>query len=328
LSALSIDQLIIHPSVRPQQRRTFDKIQKTWNNYHSFFCSLPTGSGKTDLAACLLSDYLMKNKDDRIDILVPYRMHQDFWHSILQRYGRKHNFTVASLKGRASYYCPIVKAGSNIAPCAFDFKYAQTCESRQNCKLLEARRRIRRSSVRILNWWVFKYVDLQDKATFRIFDEAHNLLNLESLVRLEIASHVITNIARDPRLEVIFQEWQQQLGKQYYFYIQHEEGMHFITQLRESLTKREAEIATQMNYDPLGIDHDLLRELSRVMELISGLSELIENPQHSDLNFFFQRTEKKTDKKVLPRGKLVIQPLDIAYIFTKLPQINVWVTKD
>jgi Rad3-related DNA helicase len=311
-----ISELIIHPTVRPQQQRTFDLIQKKWSNYHSFFCSLPTGSGKTDLAACILSDYISNNPTVKIDILVPYRMHQDFWHGILKNYSIKHKFSVALLKGRASYFCPIIRSGANISPCAFDPTYAQSCRSRQRCALLRARREIRKSQVRILNWWVFKYVDLgEDKATFRIFDEAHNLLNLESLLRVEINLNFIQNIAKSPELLNQFIEWEKnQLGEKHYIIIEREIGLDFIRRLQTVLSAREASIARNLNEDPQSINLDILREMRRITEMIAALSDLIKNPDSSDLSFFYQRDGQKRDTK------LVLQPFDIAYIFSKLFQ--------
>lgn len=311
-----ISELIIHPTVRPQQLRTFDIIQKKWSNYHSFFCSLPTGSGKTDLAACVLSDYIINNPMVKIDILVPYRIHQDFWYNILKSYSIKHKFSVALLKGRASYFCPIIRSGANISPCAFDPTYAQSCRSRQRCALLKARREIRRSQVRILNWWVFKYVDLgEDKATFRIFDEAHNLLNLESLLRVEITANFIRNLAKSPELLNQFIEWEKnQLGEKHYFIIEREVGVDFIRKLQIVLSAREASIAKILNEDPQSINLEILREMRRITEMIVALSDLIKNPDSSDLSFFFQRDGQKQDTK------LVLQPFDIAYIFSKLFQ--------
>jgi Rad3-related DNA helicase len=310
----AISDLIIHPKVRPQQERTFVAIQQNWGRYHSFFCSLPTGSGKTDLAACLLSDYLLLNSEGKIDILVPYKMHQDFWYSVLREYGRKHGFSVALLKGRGSYYCPIVKSGANISPCAFDPPYARTCKSRQRCQLLKARREIRKAKVRILNWWVFKYVDLGDeKATFRVFDEAHNLLNLESLVRLEITSSQLKSITNDEKLVNTFQEWEQNtLKDKKYVEIALEVGIAFLNQLKVVLSEREAFIAKQLNNSPNSMNLDTLRDLRRVTELILAISELIDNPKAADLAIFFQREYKKKTTK------LTVQPFDISYIFTRL----------
>jgi len=309
----AISDLIIHPTVRPQQQRTYDKIHENWSKFHSFFCSLPTGSGKTDIAACLLSDYILNKKGGKIDILVPYKMHQDFWYSILQMYGRKHGFSVALLKGRGAYYCPIIKSGANISPCAFDPGYAQTCRSRQRCTLLKARREIRKSQVRILNWWVFKYVDLgEDKATFRIFDEAHNLLNLETLVRVEIKKSLLFSLTDDKLLE-IFLGWEKNLLKQkQYVKIDLQTGLDFLLELKSKLSSRESVIAKQMNSNPQAISFDDLRDLKRVTELISSISDLIENPKVADLSFFLQKDREKKSTK------LVIQPFDIAYIFRRL----------
>ena len=309
----ALSDLIIHPSVRPQQQRTYEKIHDNWSNYHSFFCSLPTGSGKTDIAACLLTDYILNKKGGKIDILVPYKMHQDFWYSVLQDYGRKHGFSVALLKGRGAYYCPIIKSGANISPCAFDPMYAQTCSSRQRCSLLKARREIRKSQVRILNWWVFKYVDLgEDKATFRVFDEAHNLLNLESLVRLEINKSLLFSLTEDKLLNN-FQSWEQNLLKQKpHVKIELQTGLDFLLELKSRLNAKELVIAKQMNSNPQGMSFDTLRELKRVTELTSSISSLIENPELTDLSFFFQKDREKKSTK------LVIQPFDIAYIFRSL----------
>ncbi|MCK4847778.1 MAG: hypothetical protein KAT16_02000 [Candidatus Heimdallarchaeota archaeon] len=309
----TISDLIIHPTVRPQQQRTYDQIQENWSKFHSFFCSLPTGSGKTDIAACLLSDYILNKKGGKIDILVPYKMHQDFWYSVLQKYGRKHGFSVALLKGRGAYYCPIIKSGANISPCAFDPMYAQTCRSRQRCSLLKARREIRKSQVRILNWWVFKYVDLgEDKATFRIFDEAHNLLNLETLVRVEISKSLLFTLTDDKLLE-IFLSWEENLLKQKQFVkIDLQDGLDFLLELKKKLSSKESIIAKQMNTNPQAISFDALRDLKRVTELTSSISDLIENPQLTDLSFFFKTDREKKSTK------LVIQPFDIAYIFRRL----------
>ena len=309
----AISDLIIHPTVRSQQQRTYDKIHENWSKFHSFFCSLPTGSGKTDIAACLLSDYILNKKGGKIDILVPYKMHQDFWHSVLQMYGRKHGFSVALLKGRGAYYCPIVKSGANISPCAFDPMYAQTCRSRQRCSLLKARREIRKSQVRILNWWVFKYVDLgEDKATFRIFDEAHNLLNLETLVRVEIKKSLLFSLSDDKLLE-IFLGWEKNLLKQkQYVKIDLQTGLDFLLELKVRLSSKESTIAKQMNSNPKAISFDVLRDLKRVTELTSSISDLIENPKVADLSFFLQKDREKNSTK------LVIQPFDIAYIFRRL----------
>ena len=286
----NISDLIIHPTVRSQQQRTYDKIHENWSKFHSFFCSLPTGSGKTDIAACLLSDYILNKKGGKIDILVPYKLHQDFWYSVLQMYGRKHGFSVALLKGRGAYYCPIIKSGANISPCAFDPMYAQTCRSRQRCSLLKARKEIRKSQVRILNWWVFKYVDLgEDKATFRIFDEAHNLLNLETLVRVEINKSLLFSLTDDKLLEV-FLSWEENLLKQKQFVkIDLQAGLDFLLELKNKLSTKESIIAKQMNSNPQAIGFDILRDLKRVTELTSSISDLTENPQKTDLSFFFQK---------------------------------------
>ncbi|PWI49229.1 hypothetical protein CEE45_02490 [Candidatus Heimdallarchaeota archaeon B3_Heim] len=309
-----ISDLIIHPSVRPQQQRTYIQIQENWSRYSSFFCSLPTGSGKTDIAACLLSNYLLTNSNGKIDILVPYKMHQDFWYSVLQKYGRKHGFSVALLKGRAAYYCPIIKSGANISPCAFDPPYARTCRSRQRCPLLIARRQIRKSQVRILNWWVFKYVDLgEEKATFRIFDEAHNLLNLETLVRVEISFSLLRSLTEDEKSLAVFRNWEKTLLKEKQFAeIDLQEGLDFLHMLKGVLAKKELFIAKQMNTRPDSISLDSLRELKRVTELITAISDLIENPNSADLAFFLQRDRSKGTLK------LTVQPFDIAYIFSKL----------
>ena len=309
----TISDLIIHPTVRPQQQRTFDRINENWGRFLSFFCSLPTGSGKTDIAACLLSEYLLNTSNEKIDIIVPYKMHQDFWYSVLKEYGRKHGFSVALLKGRGAYYCPIIKSGANISPCAFDPLYAKTCRSRQRCPLLRARREIRKSQVRILNWWVFKYVDLgEDKATFRIFDEAHNLLSLESLVRLEISTSLLHSLSGDERLISIFREWEiKLLKKNPYAEIALQDGLVFLQDLKKSLTERELFIAKQLNINPQAISLDVLREFKRVTELISAISDLIANPKSADLAFFLQKDKLKNQLK------LVVQPFDIAYIFSK-----------
>ena len=308
-----ISQLIIHPTVRPQQQRTFDSIQQNWSRYNSFFCSLPTGSGKTDLAACLVADYLHTNSMDKIDILVPYRMHQDFWYNILKAYARKHDFSVALLKGRSSYYCPIIRSGANISPCAFDPTYAQSCRSKQSCHLLKARRRIRKSQVRILNWWVFKYLVLgEDKAIFRIFDEAHNLLNLESLLRLEIHPKFLQEITNDQDISQKFIVWENQLNNNHFIEVAMEKGLDFIKSLHSVLIEREKNIATVLNENPRKTDLETLRELRKITEMISALSDLIKNPESSDLSFFFQRD--RFSKKV----RLVIQPFDIAFIFSRL----------
>ena len=309
-----ISELIIHPVVRPQQQRTFDTILDKWPQYHSFFCSLPTGSGKTDLAACILANYLKSNSMDKIDILVPYRMHQDFWNNILQNYARKHGFSVALLKGRSSYFCPIIKSGANISPCAFDPQYAQTCRSRQQCHLLKARRRIRRSQVRILNWWVFKYVDLgEEKANFRIFDEAHNLLNLESLLRVEIKYSLLQSLTHDQELMDQFIDWEKNdLKTKLYIEVERKEGLRFLKKLQGALTEREISIAKVLNEDPRSIKLEMLRELKRITEMVFALTDLIENPVSSDLTFFFKRTKQK--KQV----QLIVQPFDIAFIFSKL----------
>ncbi len=309
-----ISDLIIHPTVRPQQQRTYIQIQENWSRYSSFFCSLPTGSGKTDIAACLLSNYLLTNSNGKIDILVPYKMHQDFWYSVLQKYGRKHGFSVALLKGRAAYYCPIIKSGANISPCAFNPPYARTCRSRKRCPLLNARRLIRKSQVRILNWWVFKYVDLgEEKATFRIFDEAHNLLNLETLVRVEISFSLLRSLTEDEKSLAIFRNWEKTLLKEKQFAeIDLQEGLDFLRMLKGVLAKKELFIAKQMNTSPDSISLDSLRELKRVTELVTAISDLIENPNSADLAFFLQRDRSKGTLK------LTVQPFDIAYIFSKL----------
>jgi Rad3-related DNA helicase len=57
---------------------------------------------------------------------------------------------------------------------------------------------------------------------------------------------------------------------------------------------------------------EMLRELRRITEMVSALADLIENPIKSDLTFFFQRTKRK--KQV----QLIVQPFDIAFIFSKL----------
>jgi Rad3-related DNA helicase len=309
-----ISQLIIHPSVRPQQQRCYDIIQENWSQFNSFFCSLPTGSGKTDLAACFLTDYISNyGRSEKIDVLVPFRLHQDFWNGILQKYSRKHGFSVALLKGRGAYYCPVIKAGANIAPCSFDALYAKTCRYRQRCALLEARRRVRRSQVRILNWWVFKYVELGDeKATFRIFDEAHNLLNLESLVRVEISYSFLLNIINDSELLNQFKDWEGKLAQKQYFYVKMNEGLEFIHKVQITLMDHEMSIARSLNKDPRGVNLDLLRELRRITEMIAALTELIKNPNRSDLTFIFQRDNQRN------QVKLVIQPFDLTYIFSTL----------
>ncbi|MFX0172320.1 MAG: helicase C-terminal domain-containing protein [Candidatus Hodarchaeota archaeon] len=310
-----ISNLIVHPSVRPQQQRTYEVIQDNWSNYHSFFCSLPTGSGKTDLAACLLTDYLLHNdSSDKIDILVPYRMHQDFWNENVKKYGKKHGFSVALLKGRGSYYCPIIKSGANISPCAFDPLYAKTCRYRQRCPLLLARKRIRRSQVRILNWWVFKYVDLgEEKAIFRIFDEAHNLLNLESLLRVEINYSFLSKSTQNQELLNQYTDWEKnRLGNRQYIDIILDEGLQFIRDLQLTLRERELIIAESLNENPEGIKLETLRDLKRISEMITALGELIRNPALSDLTFFFLRDKQKK------QSKLIIQPFDISYIFSKL----------
>ncbi|UCE13771.1 MAG: hypothetical protein JSV04_01020 [Candidatus Heimdallarchaeota archaeon] len=306
--------MILHATVRPQQQRSFEIIQQNWHQYHSFFCSLPTGSGKTDLAACLLADYLYTNTVDKIDILVPYRMHQDFWYNILRDYGIKHNFSVALLKGRSSYYCPIIKSGANISPCAFDPLYAQTCRSRSRCPLLKARRRIRKSQVRILNWWVFKYVDLgEEKANFRIFDEAHNLLNLESLLRVEISYSFLKNVSRESELPEQFLAWEQSyLTENQNVTLELEEGLEFIKKLQLILTQREQSIAKILKENPQSIQLETLRELKRITDMITALAELISNPIKSDLTLFFQRDNLKK------QTQLILQPFDIGYIFSKL----------
>ncbi|MHA2288964.1 MAG: helicase C-terminal domain-containing protein [Promethearchaeota archaeon] len=310
----TISDLIIHPTVRPQQQRTYNQIQAKWSRFSSFFCSLPTGSGKTDIAACLLSNYLLANPNEKIDIIVPYKMHQDFWNSVLQQYGRKHGFSVALLKGRAAYYCPIIKSGANISPCAFDPPYARTCRSRHRCPLLKARRQIRKSQVRILNWWVFKYVDLgEDKATFRIFDEAHNLLNLETLVRVEISLSLLHSLTNDEKPLNIFQGWEKNLSeKKQFTEIDLHEGLDFLHILKGVLAKKELFIAKEINTRPDSINLESLRELRRVTELIAAISDLIENPSATDLAFFLQRDRGKRTPK------LTVQPFDIAYIFSKL----------
>ncbi|MHA1971827.1 MAG: helicase C-terminal domain-containing protein [Candidatus Hodarchaeales archaeon] len=309
-----ISKLIIHPSVRPQQQRTYDIIQENWNQYHSFFCSLPTGSGKTDLAACLLSEYLKTNKNAKVDILVPYKMHQDFWQNILEIYGRKHGFSVALLKGRSSYYCPIIKSGANVSPCAFDSQYARTCKFRQRCSLLKARRRARKSQVRILNWWVYKFVDLgEDEASFRIFDECHNLLNLESLVRFEIEQSFLEKYINDRELLNKFKSWEtNKLQSKKYVNIEQKEGISFVRRLQSALIDREQKIASELNTNPDNIDTNMLRELKRVSEMTDTLSRLTEKPESSDLQFFFQHSRKQN------KTKLVIQPFDIAYIFSDI----------
>ncbi len=241
-------------------------------------------------------------------------MHQDFWNSILQTYARKHGFSVSLLKGRAAYFCPIIKSGANIAPCAFDPLYAKNCRARQRCSLLQARRRIRKSQVRILNWWVFKYVDLgEEKANFRIFDEAHNLLNLESLLRVEINHSFIQNVTHDEELLDQFLDWEKnQLESKQYIEIKRENGLDFLKKLQIALTDREKQIALILNEKPDSVKLEILRELKNITDMISALSDLIENPVLSDLSFFFQREKAKK------RVKLVVQPFDIAYIFSKL----------
>ncbi len=311
---LPITDLIIHPTVRPQQSRSYDTIQANWAQFHSFFCSLPTGSGKTDLAACILTDYIKSNPNAKIDILVPYKMHQDFWNGILQKYAQKHNFSVSLLKGRGSYFCPIIKSGSNISPCAFDPLYAQTCRSRHRCTLLKARRNIRKSQVRILNWWVFKYVDLGDeKATFRVFDEAHNLMNLEHLLRVEIKKNVLPKLTSDPSLKNDFHSWEtEQLGNNYYIEIPQQTGIEFVKRFKQALTEYEAEISKLLNENPSAANLDTLRELRRTSEMMLALSELIESPTEADLSFFFQKDEGSKGTK------LILQPFDLSFIFSKL----------
>lgn len=313
-----ISELIIHPSVRPQQQRTYDKIQQKWKQFHSFFCALPTGSGKTDLAACLLSDYLKNTgNSEKIDILVSRRTHQDFWLNIVKQYGKRHAFSVAVLKGRSAYYCPIVKSGANFAPCAFDYEYAKTCRERSRCDLLEARRQIRKAKVRILNWWVFKYVDLGEaKAAFRIFDEAHNLLNLESLVRVEIKRSLLLNVCRDQGLIDQFRAWEKnRLTKNKYVFLPLKEGLNFLRDLQEVLEQREKEAAVTLDAQSGVQEPESLRELGRITELIYSINELIENPQGSDLRFIFQRIPGSAQPNSL---RFIAQPFDISFIFSKL----------
>jgi Rad3-related DNA helicase len=89
-------------------------------------------------------------------------------------------------------------------------------------------------------------------------------------------------------------------------------GLDFLLELKSKLSTKESIIAKQMNSNPQAIDFDILRDLKRVTELTSSISDLTENPQKTDLSFFFQKDREKKSTK------LVIQPFDIAYIFKSL----------
>ncbi|MFX0125541.1 MAG: helicase C-terminal domain-containing protein, partial [Candidatus Hodarchaeota archaeon] len=160
---------------------------------------------------------------------------------------------------------------------------------------------------------VFKYVDLgEDKTIFRIFDEAHNLFNLESLLRVEIHPTFLQDITNDQDILNNFIVWENQLEDKQFIEIVMTEGLDFLRKLQIILTEREKDIATILNENPTKIDLELLRDLRKITEMISALSDLIKNPESSDLSFFFQRD------KFTKRVRLVVQPFDLAFIFSKL----------
>ena len=161
--------------------------------------------------------------------------------------------------------------------------------------------------------WVFKYVDLgEEKAIFRIFDEAHNLLNLESLLRMEIHPNFLRDITNDQTILNYFIDWENLLKDTHFIVITMTEGLDFLKKLHLVLIDREKSIATIINENPRRIDLEILRELRKITEMISALTDLIENPETSDLSFFFQRD------RITNKTRLVVQPFDIAFIFSKL----------
>ena len=204
-TTVTIDELLVHDQPRKQQSRVYQLLMDNWHDYQSFIISMPTGSGKSDLAAAIISNYYQTtiDKDDRLptDIIIPTISHQQQWLSIMNSYSKKDDYCyqVALLKGRSNYYCP--KASNHRAdrgPCLFN----HLCEI--DCPLKKARRKIRVADIRILNWWVYKSLSFNQQQTYlKIFDEAHNLLSLEELYRLTTSREellAIVTVNDDQRL--------------------------------------------------------------------------------------------------------------------------------
>lgn len=314
----SIEELIIHPSVRPQQKSTYDFIIENWGNYSSFLCSLPTGTGKTDIAACLISKYIKEFPDAVIDILVPFKMHQDFWIKTMNVYADKHKFKVATLKGRGSYYCSrSSNKRADLAPCAFNSVEFKNCTL--NCQLKRARKKIRKSQVRVLNWWIYKYMDFKDeKPDIRIFDEAHNLLNLEHLLRVELSRNFFTYL-HDPNNEIDsrFNLWiKEKLKNKKYVSIDLEEAIPFLRSLLAKITETEVYLAEKIKKKAIMTDDELLVDLKRVSEVHQTLSDLLKDYKSKDISVFLIREQKN------PVPKLVVQPFEISYIFEELFKAN------
>jgi Rad3-related DNA helicase len=118
---------------------------------------------------------------------------------------------------------------------------------------------------------------------------------------------------KDVELLNQFIDWEKnQLGDKFYTIIEREEGVEFALKLKLALSSREASIAKSLNENPENVNLDVLREMKRITEMVLALSDLIENPISSDLSFFFMRGKQKQELK------LVLQPFDIAFIFSKL----------
>ncbi|MFX1516328.1 MAG: helicase C-terminal domain-containing protein, partial [Promethearchaeota archaeon] len=116
----------------------------------------------------------------------------------------------------------------------------------------------------------------------------------------------------DPDISKKFIDWENQLNDNQYIEISMEEGLNFLKSLHSALIERETNIATVLNDNPRTINLETLRELRKITEMISALSDLIANPESSDLSFFFQ--QDRFTKKVM----LTVQPFDIAFIFSRL----------
>ena len=108
-------------------------------------------------------------------------------------------------------------------------------------------------------------------------------------------------------------DWEEKLqGRRTYIDIKRTEGLKFLKNLHAVLRERGGSIVKIFNENPDTNELEILRELRRITEMIDALSELIENPVSSDLTFFFQQDNVKN------QAKLIVQPFDLAYIFTKL----------